>query len=111
MVRQNVKLRDMSVPVSASDERSIEVLASGLPICGGSDLAQRSDLSWHRMLQGHNRGWRSADQGAQRQRDEIRRVGPGMQVPFDCGRPRDGRTLEFRSSTADCRESGLRTFP
>ena len=30
-VRINVKLRDMNIPVSATDERAIEVLAMGCP--------------------------------------------------------------------------------
>ena len=38
-VRCNAKLRDMNVVVSASDERSIEVLASGLPFHHGAQLA------------------------------------------------------------------------
>ena len=35
-VRCNTKLRDMNVAVSAMDERSIEVLASGLPLFHGA---------------------------------------------------------------------------
>ena len=38
-VRCNTKLRDMNVAVSAMDERSIEVLASGLPLFHGAQLA------------------------------------------------------------------------
>ena len=38
-VRCNAKLRDVNVVVSASDERSIEVLASGLPFHHGAQLA------------------------------------------------------------------------
>ena len=38
-VRCHAKLRDMNVAVSAQDERAIEVLASGLPIHHGAQLA------------------------------------------------------------------------
>ena len=38
-VRPNVKLRDMNVLVRADDERCIEVLASGLPLFHGAQLA------------------------------------------------------------------------
>ena len=38
-VRYNTKLRDMNVAVAAEDERAIEVLASGLPIRQGAQLA------------------------------------------------------------------------
>ena len=38
-VRSNVKLRDMNVHVRADDERCIEVLASGLPLFHGAQLA------------------------------------------------------------------------
>ena len=38
-VRPNVKLRDLNIAVRASDERQIEVIASGLPLFGGSQLA------------------------------------------------------------------------
>ena len=38
-VRCNAKLRDMNIAVSAADERSIEVLASGLPVHHGAQLA------------------------------------------------------------------------
>ena len=38
-MRCNDKLRDTSVVVSASDERSIEVLASGLPFHHGAQVA------------------------------------------------------------------------
>ena len=39
IVRVNVKLRDMNVSVSAQDHREVEVLASGLPLQHGSQLA------------------------------------------------------------------------
>ena len=48
MVRCSAKLRDMNVVVSASDERSIEVLASGLPLHGAQlaiDFTLRSALT------------------------------------------------------------------
>ena len=35
----NTKLRDMNVAISASDAREIEVLASGLPLHHGAQLA------------------------------------------------------------------------
>ena len=38
-VRCNVRLRDMNVAVSATDTRSIEVLATGLPLHHGAQLA------------------------------------------------------------------------
>ena len=38
-VRLNTKLRDMNVVVHADDERAIEVLAAGLPIRHGAQLA------------------------------------------------------------------------
>ena len=38
-VRTNTKLRDMNLSVPATDERAIEVLASGLPINQGAQLA------------------------------------------------------------------------
>ena len=38
-VRINTKLRDMNVAISASDAREIEVLASGLPLHHGAQLA------------------------------------------------------------------------
>ena len=38
-VRFNTRLREMNVAVSANDERSIEVLASGLPLHHGAQLA------------------------------------------------------------------------
>ena len=38
-VRINVKLRDLNVNTRASDERQIEVIASGLPVFGGAQLA------------------------------------------------------------------------
>ena len=38
-VRTNVKLRDLNMTVPASDERAIEVIASGLPCYGGRQLA------------------------------------------------------------------------
>lgn len=38
-VKVNTKLRDMNVSVSAGDEREIEVMASGLPLFGGAQLA------------------------------------------------------------------------
>ena len=38
-MRWQAKLRDMNVTVSASDERAIEVLASGLPLFQGAQLA------------------------------------------------------------------------
>ena len=38
-VRDNVYLRDLNVAVPAGDERRIEVIASGLPVFGGSQLA------------------------------------------------------------------------
>ena len=49
MVRMNTKLRDMNVAVEANDERAIEVLATGLPLHQGAQLAvditQRSALT------------------------------------------------------------------
>ena len=39
VVRTNVKLRDMNITVSATDERAIEVLAMGLPLHQGAQLA------------------------------------------------------------------------
>ena len=38
-VRMNTKLRDMNVAVEANDERAIEVLATGLPLHQGAQLA------------------------------------------------------------------------
>ena len=38
-VRCNAKLREMNVDVAASDERAVEVLASGLPLYHGAQLA------------------------------------------------------------------------
>ena len=38
-VRVNAKLQDMNVAVSANDERTIEVLASGLPLHHGTQVA------------------------------------------------------------------------
>ena len=38
-VRHNVKLRDMNVAVRGDDERGIEVLATGLPLFQGAQLA------------------------------------------------------------------------
>ena len=38
-MRQNVMLREMNVTVSALDERRVEVLASGLPLNHGAQLA------------------------------------------------------------------------
>ena len=38
-VRCNAKLREMNVVVAATDEREIEVLASGLPLHHGAQLA------------------------------------------------------------------------
>ena len=38
-VRRNVKLRDMNVHLDPSDEREVEVLAAGLPIRHGAQLA------------------------------------------------------------------------
>ncbi len=38
-VQSNVKLRDLNIAVRASDLREIEVIASGLPIFGGAQLA------------------------------------------------------------------------
>ena len=38
-VRRNVKLRDVNVHVDASDDREVEVLAAGLPIGLGAQLA------------------------------------------------------------------------
>ena len=35
----NAKLRDLNVAVRATDERQIEVIASGLPVYGGAQLA------------------------------------------------------------------------
>ena len=39
VVRCNVKLREMNVTVAANDEREVEVLASGLPLEHGAQLA------------------------------------------------------------------------
>ena len=39
IVRTNVKLRDMNIAVRADDERCIEVVASGLPLFHGAQLA------------------------------------------------------------------------
>ena len=39
VVRTKVKLRDMHIPVSATDELAIEVLAMGLPLHQGAQLA------------------------------------------------------------------------
>ena len=39
VVRSNVKLRDMNVTVPVEDERAIEVVASGLPMLHGAQLA------------------------------------------------------------------------
>ena len=39
VVRTNVLLRDMNITVSARDERKVEVLASGLPLNHGAQLA------------------------------------------------------------------------
>ena len=51
LVRCNTKLRDMNVAVPAADERAIEVLASGLPLFQGAQLAVdvtvRSALTAH----------------------------------------------------------------
>ena len=38
-VRYNAKLRDMDLAVSANDDRAIEVLATGLPLYFGAQLA------------------------------------------------------------------------
>ena len=38
-VKTNVMLRDMNIAVPAADERRLEVLVSGLPVFGGSQLA------------------------------------------------------------------------
>ena len=38
-VRRNVKLRDMNLHVDPSDEREVEVMAAGLPIRHGAQLA------------------------------------------------------------------------
>ena len=38
-VQTNVKLRDLNISTRASDERQIEVIASGLPVFGGVQLA------------------------------------------------------------------------
>ena len=43
-VRTNVKLRDLNVSVRAGDERHIEVVASGLPLFGGAQLAVGATL-------------------------------------------------------------------
>ena len=53
LVRCNTKLRDMNVAVPAPDERAIEVLASGLHLFQGAQLAVdvtvRSALTAHRL--------------------------------------------------------------
>ena len=57
-VRCNTKLRDMNVAVSAMDERSIEVLASGLPLFHGAQLA--IDVTLRSPLTAQ--AWSSTDQ-------------------------------------------------
>ena len=99
-VRCNTKLRDMNVAISANDERSIEVLASGLPLHHGSQLAVDITLRSALTAQGLPcRGAASTDGSvlhrAQGQRTQVPRVGRGGTMSFDRGGFGNWREVEL----------------
>ena len=89
-VTRNVKLRDMNVQVSATNEREIEVVAAGLPIHHGAQLAvditqERSHFS--RSTSGyccHCQRSRTVV-SSPGQRSQVRRVGGERTVPTGRG--------------------------
>ena len=79
MVRTHVKLRDLNTNVPVLDDRSIEVLASGLPLHHGAQLAVditpiRSDIIRGSLPQCFKSQRCHTGQGSTRQRTEIPRA-------------------------------------
>ena len=77
-VRCNAKLFDMNVAVHANDERAVEVLASGLPLFHGAQLAVDITLSvpclWHPSPRGRSCGWHCVRGSTSGQRTEVLRA-------------------------------------
>ena len=74
-VRCNCKLRDMDIAVPANDERAVEVLAAGLPLHHGAQLAVditlRFDRERHSAPQCGSGGWRNLQEGPPGQGTEV----------------------------------------
>ena len=76
-VRCNAKLVDMNVAVHANDERAVEVLASGLPLFHGAQLAVDITLRCALTASGTPRrrcGWHCVRGSTSGQRIEVCRA-------------------------------------
>ena len=78
-VRFNVKLRDKDIAVDANDERAIEVVASGLPLQHGAQLAvdttlRRPDSRRHSSPKRSVRGRSGVFECQSREGTQVRRI-------------------------------------
>ena len=104
-VRTHVKLRDLNTSVPEEDDRSVEVLTSGLPMHHGAQLAV--DITLRSAVTSFgaacpNASTTSTVNGAvlERarggQREQRQRAVGWPQVPFGCGGARNGWSMERR---------------
>ena len=102
-VRRNVKLRDMNLIVEAADERSIKVLACGLPLQHGARAGsghhslERTHICPNCMPQRSDHQRRRVASCASGQRGEVLGTPRRWQVSLRCRRSGDGREVERRS--------------
>ena len=89
-VKCNVRLRDMNVVVAAHDDRAIAVLATGLPLFFGAQLAVditravRVGSRWNGASRGSQSRWRCVHQSARGQRNEVFRALEGGEMSPRC---------------------------
>ena len=103
-MRCNTKLRDKNVHVPAHDERATEVLASGLPLHHGAQLAMWTLLRSALTAQGHACSNASQMNGAvlTRAREDKEVV-----VALETGGRWSSEATEFVSSLAGSRSSAV----
>ena len=97
-MRPNAKLRDMNACMPAKDERAIEVLATGLPLHHGAQLAVDKTLRSALTACGRARpNAAHTNCSTERQRTEVPRTSDKRAVPArGCGSG-DRRQMERRS--------------
>ena len=102
-VRTHVKLRDLNTSVPVVDDRSMEVLVSGLPMHHGAQLAV--DITLRSAVTSFGAACPNAstvngavlERARVGQREQIPRAVEWRQVPVGCGGARNGGSMERRS--------------
>ena len=106
-VRSNAMLRDTKFAASATDHRAIQVLASGLPLHHGVQLAVDITIRSSHTADSPACPNAATTNSACRESDQVRRTLARRSLLFGCGRRGDGRAsneaMQFITELAACK--------